>query len=84
MSLVNLKKIKAPEIEVPCVSNMTNEELLDYIISSFNEYYDKSDISNRAKYSSCRDFYQGVARGFWQCERIVNELKGRLNAEKNN
>ena len=83
MSLVNLKKIKVPEIEVPCVSNMTNEELLDYIVNSFNEYYHDADISNRAKYSSCRDFYQGVARGFVECRRIVNELKGRLNAEKN-
>ena len=82
MSLVNLKKIKAPETEVPCVSNMTNEEVLDYIISSFNDYYDKADISNRAKYSSSRDFYQGVSRGFWECRRIVNELKGRLNAER--
>ena len=84
MSLVNLQKIKAPEIEVPCVSNMTNEELLEYIVNSFNEYYKNADISNKAKYSSCRDFYQGVSRGFWQCERIVTELKGRLNAEKNN
>ena len=84
MSLVNLKKIKATEIEVPCVSNMTNEELLDYIISSFNEYYEEEDIKNKAKYSSCRDFYLGVAKGFMTCERIVTELKGRLNAEKNN
>ena len=84
MSLVNLKKIKATEIEVSCVSNMTNEELLDYIISSFNKCYDNEEISNRAKYSSCKNFYQGVERGFWECERIVTELKGRLNAEKNN
>lgn len=84
MSLVNLRKIKAPEIEVHCVSNMTNEELLDYIISSFNEYYDNADISNRAKYSLCKNFYEGVGRGFWECKRIVNELKERLDAEKNN
>ena len=84
MSFVNLKNIKAPETEVPCVSNMTNEELVDYIISSFNKYYDNAEISNRAKYSPCRNFYQGVERGFWECERIVTELKGRLNAEKNN
>ena len=84
MSLVDLKKIKKPEIEVEDINNMTKEELLDYIISSFNKYYNDADISNRAKYSCCRDFYEGVARGFWECRRIVNELKGRLDAEKNN
>ena len=79
MNLVNLKKIKKPEVEVEDINSMTKEELLNYIIDSFRKYYYDADISNRAKYSSCRDFYQGVTRGLWESERIVKELVGRLN-----
>lgn len=46
----------------------------------------KMDIKNRAKYSSCSDFYKGVGRGFWECQRVIAELIGRLensNEESN-
>ena len=79
MSLVDLKNIRKPKIEVEDINNMTKEELLNYIIDSFRKYYYDADISNRAKYSLERNFYQGVARGLWESERIVNELVGRLN-----
>ena len=79
MSLVDLKKIKKPEVEVEDINNMTKEELLNYIIDSFRKYYSDADIRNRAKYSSARNFYEGVARGLWESERIVKELVGRLN-----
>lgn len=70
--------INKQEPELPDVNSMTKEELLDYVLDSFKKYYDTADIKNRAHHSSCRDFYQGVGRGFWECERIVTEIKGRL------
>ncbi len=76
-------KINKMEPELPDVKSMTKEEILDYVLNSFQKYYDVADIKNRAKYSLCRDFYQGVGRGFWECERIVNEIKGRLNNDSN-
>lgn len=75
-------KINKQETELPDVNNMTKEELLDYVLNSFKKYYDAADIKNRARYSSCRDFYQGVGRGFWECERVVTEIKGRLKNEE--
>ena len=82
MSLVNLKKIKKPEVEVEDINNMTKEELLTYIIDSFRKYYDEcgiEDSSKFAKTSNTKNFYNGESRGFMECERIVNEIKGRLN-----
>ena len=76
-------KINKQEAELPDVNSMTKEELLDYVLNTFKKYYDAADIKNRARYSSCRDFYQGVGRGFWECERIVNEIKGRLKNDSN-
>lgn len=76
-------KINKQEAELPDVNSMTKEELLDYILNSFKKYYDAADIKNRARYSTCRDFYQGVGRGFWECERVVNEIKGRLKNDSN-
>lgn len=76
-------KINKQEAELPDVNSMTKEELLDYILNSFKKYYDAADIQNRARYSTCRDFYQGVGRGFWECERVVNEIKGRLTNDSN-
>lgn len=75
-------KINKQEPELPDVNNMTKEELLDYVLNSFKKYYDTADIKNQARYSSCRDFYQGVGRGFWECERVVTEIKGRLKNEE--
>ena len=76
-------KINKQEAELPDVNSMTKEELLDYVLKSFKKYYDAADIKNRARYSCCRDFYQGVGRGFWECERVVNEIKGRLKNDSN-
>lgn len=75
-------KINKEEPELPDVNNMTKEELLDYVLNSFKKYYDAADIKNRARDSSCRDFYQGVGRGFWECERVITEIKGRLKNEE--
>jgi hypothetical protein len=84
MSL-NLKsirdKINKQKTELPDVDSMTKEELLDYVLDSFKKYYDSADIKNLARYSISKNFYQGVDRGFWECERIVIEIQGRL---KNN
>lgn len=71
-------KINKQETELPDVNSMTKEELLDYVLSSFQMYYEAADINNRTRYSTCKDFYQGVGRGFWECERVVTEIKGRL------
>lgn len=76
-------KINKQETELPDVDSMTKEELLDYVLNSFKKYYDAADIKNRARYSTCRDFYQGVGRGFWECERVVTEIKGRLKNDSN-
>lgn len=76
-------KITKQEPELPDVNNLTKEELLDYVLNSFQKYYEAADIKNRARYSSCRDFYQGVGRGFWECGRVVTEIKGRLKNDSN-
>ena len=77
--------IKKPELieSVVGISTMSNKELLRYILDNYHDTYEKMDIKNRAKYSSCRDFYQGVGRGFWECQRIINELIGRLENNDN-
>ena len=71
-------KINKQETELPDIDSMTKEELLDYVLNSFKKYYDTADIKNLARYSISKNFYQGVGRGFWECERIVTEVKGRL------
>ena len=76
-------KINKQETELPDVNSMTKEEILDYVLSSFQKYYKAADIKNRARYSTCKDFYQGVGRGFWECERVVTEIKGRLKNDGN-
>lgn len=71
---------KKPELteQVVDISTMSNIELLKHILELYELKYQLSDIKNRSKYSTCRDFYKGVDRGFWQCERTINELIGRL------
>ena len=76
-------KINKQETEISDVDSMTKEELLDYVLNSFKKYYDAADIKNQARYSTCKDFYQGVGRGFWECERIVTEIKRRLKNDSN-
>ena len=76
-------KINKQETELPDVDGMTKEEILDYVLSSFQKYYEAAYIKNRARYSTCKDFYQGVGRGFWECERVVTEIKGRLKNDSN-
>lgn len=76
-------KINKQETELPDVNNMTKEELLDYVLDSFKKYYDAADIKNLARHSISKNFYQGVGRGFWECERIVTEVKGRLKNDSN-
>ena len=76
-------KINKQETELSDVNSMTKEEILDYVLSSFQKYYEAADIKNRARYSTCKDFYQGVSRGFWECERVVTEIKGRLKNDSN-
>ena len=79
---------KKPELTeaVVDISTMSNTELLKYIMDTYHDMYGKMDIKNRAKYSTCRDFYQGVGRGFWECERVISELIERLenNDEESN
>ena len=72
--------IKKPELNdaVVDVSTMSNTELLKHILELYRLNYELMDIKNRSEYSTCRDFYQGVGRGFWECERTINELIGRL------
>ena len=76
-------KINRQETELSDVNSMTKEEILGYVLSSFQKYYEAADIKNRAHYSTCKDFYQGVSRGFWECERVVTEIKGRLKNDNN-
>ena len=76
-------KINKQETELSDVDSMTKEELLDYVLKSFKKYYDAADIKNRARFSACKDFYQGVSRGLWECERVVTEIKGRLKSDSN-
>ena len=76
-------KINKQETELSDVNSMTKEEILDYVLSSFQKYYKAADIKDQARYSTCKDFYQGVGRGFWECERVVTEIKGRLKNDSN-
>lgn len=75
---------KKPELTeaVVDVNTMSNTELLKHILELYKLNYELMDIKNRSKYSTCKDFYQGVGRGFWECERTINELIERL--ENNN
>lgn len=83
--MIKLKNIKPnPEDAIIDVSKLNNIELLDYVLQVTELKYNMMDISNRAKYSTCRDFYQGVGRGFWECRRVINEIKGRINKEDSN
>lgn len=80
-----IKKPESTEAVVD-ISKMSNTELLKHILELYRLNYELMDIKNRSNYSTCRDFYQGVGRGFWECERTVNELIGRLenSNEKSN
>lgn len=78
---------KKPNIEVVKLSTMTNEELLDYIRDRLKEYYDSVNISAYIKYAAhdkTAQFYKGIDRGLWECQRIINEIKGRLMIEQEN
>lgn len=76
---------KKPELteEIVDVTTLSNIELLKHILELYRLNYELMDIKNRSKYSTCRDFYQGVSRGFWECERTINELIGRLENRDN-
>ena len=76
---------KKPELTeaVVDISTMSNVELLKHIMGLYRLNYELMDIKNRSKYSTCRDFYQGVGRGFWHCQQTVNELIGRLENKDN-
>lgn len=76
---------KKPELteSVVDISTMSNTELLKHILELYELDYQLLDIKNRSKYSTRRDFYQGVGHGFWQCERTINELIGRLENKDN-
>ena len=77
--------IKKPELieSVVDISTMSNTELLRYIMDNYHDMYKKMDIKNRSKYSTCRDFYQGVGRGFYECQRVIAELIKRLEDNDN-
>lgn len=77
--------IKKPELTeaVVDISTMSKTELLKHILELYRLNYELMDIKNRSEYSTCRDFYQGVGRGFWECQRTVNELIGRLENKDN-
>lgn len=76
---------KKPELNeaVVDIRTMSRTELLKHILELYRLNYELMDVKNRSKYSTCRDFYQGVGRGFWSCERTINELIGRLEKEDN-
>ena len=76
---------KKPELteQVVDVNTMSNTELLKHILELYRLKYELMDVKNRSKYSTCRDFYKGVGRGFWECERTINELIGRLGNTDN-
>lgn len=65
------------------ISTMSNTELLKHILELYELKYQLLDIKNRSKYSTCKDFYRGADRGFWECERTINELIGRLENKDN-
>ena len=74
MSLIDLKKIKAPKVDVPDVNNMTKEELLYYLITKIEQDYSDKDLANREAYSGAKNFYEGMSRGYWECLRMIKEL----------
>ena len=56
-----------------------------YILDNLKEYYDKTDVSSYIRYAAhakTAQFYKGIERGLWECQRIVNEIKGRLAVEQ--
>ena len=87
MSLIKgLPKKPESTESVVDISTMSNIELLKYIMDNYHDKYKKMEIKNRSRYSTCRDFYQGVGRGFYECQRVIAELIGRLensNEESN-
>lgn len=80
MSLVKKPKLIESVVDI---STMSNTELLKHILELYRLTYELMDIKNRSKYSTCRDFYQGVGRGFWECQRVITELIGRLENNDN-
>ena len=80
-----MSPVKKPKLieSVVDISTMSNTELLKHILELYKLNYELMDIKNRSKYSTCRDFYKGVGRGFWECERTINELIGRLENKDN-
>ena len=76
---------KKPELteQVVDISTMSNTELLKHILELYTLNYELMDIKNRSRYSTCRDFYHGVGRGFWECQRVIVELIGRLENNDN-
>ena len=76
---------KKPELTeaVVDISTMSNTELLKHILELYKLNYELLGIENKLKYSTCKDFYKGIDRGFWECERAINELIGRLENKDN-
>ena len=76
---------KKPELTeaVVDISTMSNTELLKHILELYELNYQLMDIKNRSEYSTCKEFYKGIGRGFWECERTINELIGRLENKDN-
>lgn len=84
MSLIKgLPKKPEPSEAIVDISTMSNTELLRHVLELYRLNYELMDVKNRSKYSTCRDFYQGVGRGFWECQRTINELIGRLENNNN-
>ena len=84
MSLIKgLPKKPESTESVVDISTMSNMELLKYIMDTYHDKYKKMEIKNRSRYSTCRDFYQGVGRGFWECQRVIAELIERLENKDN-
>lgn len=84
MSLIKgLPKKPEPSEAIVDISTMSNIELLRHILELYELNYQLLDIKNRSKYSTCKDFYRGADRGFWECQRTINELIGRLENEDN-
>ena len=82
MGLLDTIKNNSKE-HVVDITTTSNTELLKHIMDTYHDNYKKMDIKNRAMYSTCRDFYQGVGRGFWECQRVIAELIGRLENNDN-
>ena len=79
------KKPELPELteQVVDITTMSNTELLKHILELYRLKYKLLGIEDKLKYSSCKDFYKGIDRGFWECERTINELLGRLENKDN-